>query len=126
MGGSSSAFKAVVKIRGINPFVTVSAAEAERMKPGWRKSLPVRVRIDDRPEEAWRTNLMPAGDGSFYLYLNGQMRTATGVSVGSRVSVELQFDTSYRNGPQHPMPSWFQKALDQNEKARKNWAARIS
>lgn len=120
---SSSVFKAVVEIRGINPFISVGASRMERLKPGWRKPLPVLVRINSQPEDAWRTNLMPAGDGGFYLYLNGSMRAETGVSVGSVVSVELAFDAGYRNGPQHPMPSWFSKALKENEKAGKNWAA---
>ncbi|MGA9719230.1 MAG: YdeI/OmpD-associated family protein [Acidobacteriaceae bacterium] len=120
---SSSVFKAVVEIRGINPFVSVSASRLERLKPGWRKPLPVLVRINDQPKNAWRTNLMPAGDGAFYLYLNGGMRAETAVSVGSVVNVELAFDASYRNGPQHPMPSWFSRALRENEKAGKNWAA---
>jgi hypothetical protein len=112
----------VVEIRGINPFVSVSASRVGRLKAGWRKPLPVFVRINRQPESAWRTNLMPAGDGAFYLYLNGGMRAQTGISVGSVVSVELAFDAGYRNGPQYPMPSWFSKALDENEKARKNWA----
>jgi len=123
MAVSSSAFKAVVEIRGINPFVSVSASQARRLKPGWRKPLPVLVRIDSQPEDAWRTNLMPAGDGGFYLYLNGPMRGESGVSVGSVVNVELAFDASYRSGPQHPMPSGFSQALNENDKARKNWAA---
>jgi hypothetical protein len=129
MSRSSSAFTSVVKIRGINPFISVGASRVARLKPGWRRPLPVLVRINGRPkgegqpEDAWRTNLMPAGDGSFYLYLNGVMRDGVGVRVGSRVNVELAFDTSYRNGPQHPMPSWFSKALREDETARKNWAA---
>jgi hypothetical protein len=116
-------FRAVVEIRGINPFVSVSASRVERLKAGWRKPLPVLVRINRQSEDAWRTNLMPAGDGGFYLYLNGEMRAQTGITVGSVVSVELALDAGYRNGPQHPMPSWFSKALDESEKARKNWTA---
>ena len=122
MAVSSSVFKAVVEIRGINPFISVGASRVGRLKPGWRKPLPVLVRVDSQPEDPWRTNLMPAGDGGFYLYLNGPMRGESGVSVGSVVNVELAFDASYRNGPQHPMPSWFSKALNENDKARKNWA----
>ncbi len=112
-----------MEIRGINPFVSVSASRVGRLKAGWRKPLPVLVRLNGQPEDAWRTNLMPAGDGEFYLYLNGAMRSQAGVSVGNVVSVELAFDAGYRNGPRHPMPSWFSKALDENEKARKNWTA---
>ena len=40
---------------------------------------------------------MPAGDGTFYLYLHEQVRTASGTGVGDRVEVELRFDDAYRN-----------------------------
>jgi hypothetical protein len=62
-------FTAVIKIRGVNPFILVSAARANAVKPGWRKPLPVLMRINGKPAEAWRVNMMPVGDGSFYLYL---------------------------------------------------------
>ncbi|KAA6457833.1 DUF1905 domain-containing protein [Acidobacteria bacterium AB60] len=115
-------FKATISIRGINPFVLVSATHAAALKPGWRKPLPALVRINGLPTGApHRINLMPAGDGTFYLYLNGIIRTQASVSVGDRVSVEIQFDPAYRNGPQHPMPRWFKQALDQNPPARSNW-----
>ncbi len=114
-------FKAVIKIRGVNPFVEVSAAQASKVKPGWRKPLPVLVRVNGEPEEPHRVNMMPAGDGAFYLYLNGIIRKQAGVSVGDRVSVEIAFDPGYRNGPQHPMPRWFKAALDSNPDAQSNW-----
>jgi hypothetical protein len=114
-------FKAVIKIRGVNPFVEVSGPRAAAVKPGWRKPLPVLVRVNGEPEEPHRINMMPAGDGAFYLYLNGIIRKQAGVSVGDRVSVEIAFDPGYRNGPQHPMPRWFKAALDSNPDARRNW-----
>src|SRR6266436_6197896 len=107
----TSTFKAVVKIRGINPFIAVSASRARALKPGWRKPLPVLLRINGKPADASRTNMMPAGDGSFYLYLNGAVRAEAGVSVGDLVHVEIEFDATYRNGPQHSMPSWLKQAL---------------
>lgn len=119
----SSTFKAVVKIRGINPFIAVSASRAEALKPGWRKPLPVLLRINGEPADAWRTNMMPAGDGSFYLYLNGIVRAEAGVSVGDQVRVEVEFDASYRSGPPHSMPPWLRQALKENPKAWKNWIA---
>lgn len=119
----SSTFKAVVKIRGINPFIAVSASRAEALKPGWRKPLPVLLRINGEPADAWRTNMMPAGDGSFFLYLNGIVRAEAGVSVGDQVRVEVEFDASYRSGPPHPMPPWLRQALKENPKAWKNWIA---
>jgi len=116
-------FSAVIKIRGVNPFVLVSASRAKAIKPGWRKPLPVLVRINGKPTNSWRINMMPVGDGSFYLYLHGDVRNASGAAVGDRVRVEIGFDPRYRNGPQHPMPSWFKRALAENPQAAKHWKA---
>ncbi len=117
------AFRAQIGIRGINPFVVISSSQAATLKPDWRKPLPVVVRINGKPENACRTNLMPAGDGSFYLYLNGAVRKEAGVSVGDLVRVEIEFDKEYRNGPLHSMPPWFRQALRENPKAEQNWTA---
>ncbi len=117
--------KAVIEIRGVNPFVAVSSSQANALKPGWRKPLPVVVRIDSDSAPAWRTNMMPDGNGNFYLYLHGDMRKASGTKVGDRVRVEIEFDAAYRNGPQGPMPKWFRQALDGNAPAKKNWSALI-
>jgi hypothetical protein len=120
---TTSSFTAVIKIKGVNPFVLVSAARANTIKPGWRKPLPVLVRINGKPADAWRINMMPVGDGSFYLYLHGDLRKASGTVVGDRVRVEIAFDATYRNGPQDPMPRWFKHALSANPQAMKNWMA---
>jgi hypothetical protein len=116
-------FSAVIKIRGVNPFILISASRAKTIKPCWRKSLPVLVRINGRPADACRTNMMPVGNGSFYLYLHGGIRRASGTAVGDRVRVEIKFDARYKNGPQHPMPSWFKQPLARNPQAMKNWMA---
>jgi hypothetical protein len=100
---AASTFTAAIQIRGINPFILVSARRANAIKPGWRKPLPVPARINGKPEMAWYINMMPAGNGDFYLYLRGGVREASGTAVGDRVRVEIDFDASYRNGPQHPM-----------------------
>jgi len=120
---TTSGFTAVIEIRGINPFILVSALRAKAVKPGWRKPLPALVRLNGKPAKAWRINMMPAGDGSFYLYLRGDLRKASGTAVGDRVRVEIEFDPGYRSGPERPMPRWFQQALAGNPQARKNWAA---
>jgi len=83
------------------------------------------VRINGKPAEPWRINMMPVGDGSFYLYLHGDVRKASGTKVGDRVEIEVGFDSSYRNGPQHRVPSWFKAALRKNSRAAKNWDALI-
>lgn len=69
--------------------------------------------------------MMPIGDGSFYLYLHGDVRKASQTGVGDTVTVEVNFDETYKNGPMHPMPDWFQAALDKNPVAKANWDALI-
>lgn len=115
-------FLAPIKIFNGNPFVYVSAARARAIKPDWRKPLPVLVRINGSPtEKPWRINLMPIGGGDFYLYLHGDVRRASHTKVGDKVRVEIQFDSAYRNGPMHPMPSWFRIPLSRNARATQAW-----
>jgi hypothetical protein len=118
-------FHAIIEIRGVNPYISVSASRASAVKDGWRKPLPVLVRLNGKPAVAHPINMMPAGDGSFYLYLNGDIRAASETAVGDRVRVEVEFDAEYKNGPHHPTPRWFQQALAANPRARKNWTALI-
>jgi hypothetical protein len=114
-------FRSRIELNNINPFVLVSAARAARLKAGWRKPLPVRVRVNGKPEVPWRTNLMPVGDGGFYLYLHGMARKASATKVGDIALLELEFDEAYKGGPAHPMPSWFREALDANLGAKLAW-----
>jgi len=118
-------FTAPIKIIGVNPYVTLSLARTKKLKPGWRKPMPVLVRINGKPEKPWRINLMPKGNGSFYLYLHGNVRKASKTKVGDRVEVEIAFDEKYKNGPLHPMPAWFRSALSENPKAKNAWTKLI-
>ena len=100
-----ASFTATIEIFNGNPYVYVSAARARAIKAGWRKPLPVLVRVNGKPARApWRINMMPIGKGDFYLYLHGIVRRASNTKVGDEVRVEVQFDAAYRNGPMHPMP----------------------
>src|SRR5690348_18485077 len=107
-------FSSVIEIHGVNPYLLVSAKRASKLKPGWRKPMPVLLKINGKPEQSWRINLMPVGDGSFRLYLHGGVRKATNTGVGDRVRVEVRLDAKYRGGPMHPMPAWFRSALAKN------------
>lgn len=117
-------FKALIKIHGINPYVLVNAKRVAELKPGWRKPMPVLVQVNGKPDEAWPINMMPVGDGSFRLYLHGEVRKASRTKLGDRVEVEVQFNAKYKGGPQ-PMPAWFGDALAKNAVAKKNWEALI-
>jgi uncharacterized protein YdeI (YjbR/CyaY-like superfamily) len=37
------------------------------------------------------------------------------------VQVKVQFNSAYKNGPPHAVPSWFRNALRKNNVANKNW-----
>lgn len=119
---STVQFRSVIKINNINPYVLVSAKCAARLRKNWRRPLPVCVRVNGKPEKSWRINLMPVGDGNFYLYLHGAVRKASGTKVGDKVAVFLEFDDEYRSGPAHPMPAWFSEALDRNQRAKQSWS----
>ena len=119
-------FRAHMKIVNGNPYVHVSAARARSIKSGWRKPLPVLVRVNGQPSvKPWRINMMPIGNGDFYLYLHGDVRRASQTKVGDIVRIEIEFDAAYRNGPMHPMPSWFRLPLSKNAKAAAGWKVLI-
>jgi hypothetical protein len=122
---SALRFKSLIEIRDGNPYVLVSAARAKRIKAGWRKPLPVLLQINGQPETPWRINMMPTGSGEFYLYLHGDVRKTSRTKVGDTVTVEVSFDAAYKNGPMHPMPSWFRIPLAKNRPAKKAWDALI-
>jgi hypothetical protein len=113
-------FDAPIEIRGINPYVLVSAERAQQVRPGWRKPMPVLVRLNGG-DPAWPINMMPTGDGGFFLYLDGRLRQRAGVDVGDVVAVSLAFDADYRSGPQHEMAPAFATALDGAPEAKARW-----
>jgi hypothetical protein len=119
--GKPLRFAAGILIREGNPYVLVPAARAKILKPGWRRPMPVLVQVNGKPETPWHINMMPRGDGAFYLYLHGDVRKASGTGTGDRVEVALRFDDAYAGGPQHPMPEWFADPLGKNRTAKENW-----
>jgi hypothetical protein len=114
-------FTADIRIGGINPYVLVSAARAARIKAGWKKPMPVVIQINGQPEPAWRINMMPVGDGCFYLYLHDLVRQASGTQVGDKVQVSVSFDPGYQGGPQHQMPPDFSARLGSDPIAAARW-----
>src|SRR5258708_24231036 len=111
-------FVARLKLLGINPYILVSAARAHGIKAGWRKPLPVLVRVNGHPTtRPWRINMMPNGNGAFYLYVHGEVRRVSNTKVGDRVQVEIAFDAAFRNGPMHRIPARFLVPLVNNSNA---------
>src|SRR5688572_12740409 len=95
-------FKAVIEIYDGNPYVLVTKEQAETIKKNWRKPLPVKIQVNKKPDTPWHINMMPRGDGSFYLYLHGDVRKASNTKVGDTVLVDVAFDETYKSGPAHP------------------------
>ncbi|HSW80563.1 MAG TPA: YdeI/OmpD-associated family protein [Candidatus Saccharimonadales bacterium] len=116
-------FQAKMQIRGINPYVLVTKSFAKKLKAGWRKPMPVLVNVNGKPDEPWHINMMPVGNGDFYLYLHGDVRKVSDTKVGDEVTIELEFNDNYKNGPQHEMPSKLVLALKKNPIAQANWDA---
>jgi hypothetical protein len=112
---------AEIEIRGINPCVLVRAETAKLLKADWRRPMPVRVQINGEPNPPWRINMMPIGDGSFYLYLHNSVRSASATAVGDWVEISAVFDESYRRGPMHKMPRAFAEQLGANPAAYASW-----
>jgi len=113
-----------IKIIGVNPYVLVESEEIVKLVPSdWKKPIPVIIQVNGQPEQPWHINMVPVGNGDYYLYLHGDVRKASNTKVGDTVEVEITFDEEYKNGPQHPMPSWFKEALDKESSALKNWEA---
>ncbi len=118
-------YDAVIEIYDGNPYVLVTADQAKQLHDNWKKPMPVIVTINKKPDTPWKINMMPRGDGSFYLYLHGDVRKASKTKVGDKAIVDVVFDEDYRSGPIHPMPDWFQEALDKNPKAKQTWGQLI-
>jgi len=85
-------FRETIRINAQNPYVRVSKQNSEDLKNGWKRPMPVLVQINGIPKKPWRINIMPKGDGSFYLYLNSTIRKSLGKNVGDEVSVHLSFN----------------------------------
>jgi hypothetical protein len=116
-------FTALIRLRGINPYVLVGRAQARSIRSRGRGPLPVLLRLNEMSKPTWRVNMMPSGDGRFYLYLHGGMRRSTQTKVGDRIRIELELDSRYHGGPQQPLPPWFASGLESEPRAYVGWRA---
>ncbi|MBO9672036.1 MAG: DUF1905 domain-containing protein [Sphingobacteriaceae bacterium] len=108
------AFKAEIKIIGINPFVFVPEDVLNYVfhQSGKDKGqFPVRMKIDGY--EFKQTLVKYAGD--WRLYLNAPMRKAAGKDVGDTATFEIEFDTEERTISANPK---FMEALIENKQAK--------
>jgi len=110
-----------IHITGINPYILIASDVAHRLRPGQKKPIPVVLGIPGVSEGPWRINLMPRGDGRYILYLSEPIRRAANAAVGDTLDFTLAYDSSYANGPAHPMPPYLASALQERPIEQNNW-----
>ncbi|RAV99711.1 YdeI/OmpD-associated family protein [Pseudochryseolinea flava] len=71
-------------------YIEISAANANKLKPGTKVSFRVRGTLDGHKIE--KTSILPMGEGQFILPFNASMRKGTGKTVGEKVKVSLELD----------------------------------
>jgi hypothetical protein len=108
-------FSATIKKVGINPYVDPPLRVSRAF--GVRGYVPVKGRINGK---VFTQTLVPIGGGKHRLFINGVMRRAAAVDVGSRIAVTLELD---RAGREVPMPAGLAARLRANAKARVAWDA---
>ena len=88
------AFKSQLKRppgRGTWTFLTVPFSAVEAF--GAKGRIPVHATVNGT---SWRSSLLPAGDGSHYLVVGGDVRKRANVAQGETVEVTLELDRSER------------------------------
>jgi hypothetical protein len=71
-------------------YIEISHSQAQKLKPGCKVSFRVRGLLDQHKIE--KTAILPMGDGSFILPVNGSMRKAINKEAGDNLTVALEAD----------------------------------
>ncbi|UYQ91951.1 YdeI/OmpD-associated family protein [Chitinophaga horti] len=74
-------------------YIIISAAIAEKLQPGSRKSFRVKGLLDNF---AFSAALLPIGEGKFMLPINATMRKGTGKRKGEKLQVQIEADLDYQ------------------------------
>ena len=71
-------------------YVAIGKDLAEELKPGYRVSFRVKGQLDNLPIE--KTALLPMGDGTYILPINGAIRKALKKEAGDTINISLEYD----------------------------------
>lgn len=71
-------------------YIEITAAQAHKLKPNHKVSFRIKGKIDSYNFE--RVALLPMGDGSFILPINGETRKAIKKRKGDKVELYLDYD----------------------------------
>jgi hypothetical protein len=75
-------------------YVFISHDIADQIKPGERKSIRVRGKIDEVAISGM--SLIPMGDGDFIMALNKELRKQLRKEAGAKVELHLAFDAHFK------------------------------
>jgi Domain of unknown function (DUF1905)/Bacteriocin-protection, YdeI or OmpD-Associated len=75
-------------------YIEISAAIAQQLKPGNKKSFRVKGKLDDYGVKS--VAMIPMGGGNFIMAVNATMRKAIGKRKGAMLKVMLEVDTKER------------------------------
>ncbi len=73
-------------------YIEISTHQAQQLKPGCKVSFRVRGSLDSHTIS--QVAIIPMGEGSFILPINGTMRKAIGKRQGDKIKVTLEADDS--------------------------------
>jgi hypothetical protein len=71
-------------------YINVTAAIAEKLNPGVKKSFRVKGKFDDYSFKG--VSLLPMGEGDFIIPFNAAMRKGTGKTKADKLKVQLEID----------------------------------
>jgi hypothetical protein len=78
-------------------YIRVSAALAEKLVPGNKRSFRVKGKLDDHPIE--KVALLPMGEGDFIMALKASVRKSIRKQKGDTLRVELEVDKAVIKPP---------------------------
>jgi hypothetical protein len=108
------AFRALIELIGINPYVRVPAVHLKALLRSAARSkgpIPIVVTIEGT---SFQQNLV-VHQAEWRLYLNGPMRKLAGKDVGDRISLRVEYDPAPR---QEPMTPELARTLEQHPPAQ--------
>jgi len=73
-------------------YIIIPPDIAQQLKPGNRQSFRVKGKLDNHAIRS--VALMPAGDGTFIMAINAEMRKGIGKRHGARLQVHLEVDNA--------------------------------
>ncbi len=73
-------------------YIEIPQEEAEKLKPGYKKSYRVKGFLDNHKIE--KTSLLPMGGGNFIIPINASIRKSLGKRKGAMLLVKLETDKS--------------------------------